>query len=200
MLKKNSYIPKILSKTTDGVDYISIIKPATELGKMLNSDYQHNIDTMFGNVVSIRRIMEYLNRDKYPSSFLTKPRLTKSDISIIKALTIKHIDNYWAFILYFMIKRVASDPKLIELMKNNSLEYAALDTGTVTDQIFNQEIMVKKHITKLSYYISCIRIISILVKEDKIHDNSYISSLLEMEVEGNFLDKISDLNNIVSIA
>ena len=200
MLKKNSYIPSILSNHQDGVDYISIVNPSTELGKMLAPEYTFEFDTVFGKVISIRRLMEYLNRDKYPSRFLSKSKLTHRDINEIKQCTIKHIENYWVYILYGVIKRISSDDKLISLIKDNDLDFVALDTKLVSDTLFDKEVSVKKHLTKFSYYVSCLRIVTDLIKSDKLNDNEHVSMLLDNEINGNFLNEVSKLNNVVSIA
>lgn len=200
LLKKNSYIPTILSDYEDGVDYISIVNPSTELGKMLSPEYSYEFKTIFGNVINLRRFMEYLNRDKYPSKFLTKAKLTKADITVIKKCKINHVKDYWIYILYGVIKRVSCDSKLIQLIKDNDIDYVALNTELVKDDLFDKEVSVKKHLTKYSYYVSCIRIVSNLIKEDKLEDMEYISMLLDNEIDGNFIDKIEQLNNVVSIA
>ncbi len=200
LLKKNSYIPSILQEHVDGQDYITIVNPTTELGKMLSPEHNFEFDTVFGKVINVRRLMEYINKDKYPSKFLTKPRLTKTDITLIKKCGIKHVKDYWVYILYGIIKRVSSDDKLLNMLKDNDLDFIALNTELVKDDLFTKEVSIKKHLTKFSYYISCLRIVSNIVKEGKIKDSEYISTILDNEINGNFVEKIEQLNNVVSIA
>ena len=197
MIKKNSYIPRIPLDSEDGVDYINILKPNTLLGELLKPDHVYQFDTVFGNVVSVRRVMEYINRVDYPIKFLTKKKLTHIDVKRIKKCEIKHVKHYWAFILYALIKRVSKDTKLKELMLNNTLEYVALDEGVIEEELFNKKIEVKKHLTKLSYYTSCIRIVDELLKTGKLDDNEYISKLLDNEVNGDFFNKLTNINKLV---
>lgn len=194
MLKNNSYLKTILKDSVDGVDYISVINPTTELGKLLRPDYLHTFDTVFGKVISIRRVMEFLNRVDYPIKFLTKCKLTSIDIKRIRKCEIKHIKNYWTYILYATIKRVSSDPKLIELMRNNTLDYVALGNEVVKEELFNQEIEVKKHFVKLSYYVSCLRIVDKLIKDGDLENKEIINELLDTEAGGNFMEKILAVN------
>lgn len=199
-LQAHNNIPTITSLQEDGVDYINLIKPTTPLGKMLNPDAVFKMNTIIGDVISLRRLMEYLNREDYPSAFLTKYRLTREEIKLIKKLKTKHIKDYWVYILYFIINRVSKDVKLIKLMQNNTLPFVALGNGTVKEELFNKEINVKSHISQLAYYVSCIRIVHGLIKEEKLNDKEYITKLLNDEVNGDFFEKLVELNKVVSVA
>ena len=194
-IKNNNKFQTIHSTHKDGVDYINIIKPKTRLGVLLNPDYPCNVNTLVGDAVSIRRLMEYLNKAAYPTIYLTKPKLSKGDILTIKKLKSKHIEHYWVIILYILLTRVREDVELRKLLEENTLEFAAVTETIKTEPFFNTTMEVKTHVTKLAYYLSCIRIASFLVNKGSIDDSDYIKSILDGEVNGDFFKYVSTLEH-----
>lgn len=194
-ITKMAYREKITTKDIDGVSYIEIISASTKLGRFLAPSHYIKLDTIFGHVVTMRRLMEFLTKDKYPFDLLHKYRLDNLDIKRIRALRNRHTPHYWVIVLYYLILRTRNDEFLRQLLKMNTLPFAATTVEKSNLPVVNSTITTRVSSPKLIPYIGCVRVVENLVKEDKLDDTGYIVKMLDDEVGGDFslvLEQIKD--------
>jgi len=197
IFKNNSYIKKISCNDVNGVDFLNILSSDTELGKFLNPDNITNIPTLFGDIASARRGMEFFNRIDYPINLVNKTKLNKKDIKTIKNLPIAHIPNYKIGILYLVYKMVKTNPKICELLKENSLDFVALTKVNIKDALVAVTATTHQHVYKLTHYISCVRIVSTILKESDDPDNTISKMFSELGLEF-FINEFKNINKMVS--
>ena len=71
----------ITQDMVEGKDYISLSTISkSSLGRSLAIGYNRKIDTMVGEVKSIRRFMEYVSTKNYPTKYLLQNKLKSPDI------------------------------------------------------------------------------------------------------------------------
>jgi len=103
--------PKGISADTID-DYINIKTTS------LDMDFNKPFNTVFGEVLSIRRALEFVTRPKMRAEHLTKPKFSKDDRNHIYS-QVTSLINYWALVGYVVIERLTQDDELQKLLLND---------------------------------------------------------------------------------
>ena len=163
----NDVVPRDTVVTTTNIDtqFINVAKYSrNDIGKKLAPGYPHSFGTIIGKVGNLRNVFDLASTVNYPLDLLGKKRLTASDINRIP-MQHKHNVNYWGIVAYFLLERIASDKPLMLAMKETNLEYIAVNITKTENWAGNGNVIIPNK--ALGKYLSIIRHISILIKEDK---------------------------------
>lgn len=164
ILSTTSYIP-------DGNDeYINVVRGSDSmLGRELAPSFEYSFKTIFGKIGSMRVGMDMVATPNYPMELVSKRHLTRKDIDTIPTKKI-NLPNYWAIVTYLLASRIQADPKLIEAIKNNDLEYTS--THSKATEAMSMVGVVCTPNLKMGRYLGIIRGISKLIKTDTFNDEN----------------------------
>lgn len=158
----------------EGRDYISLYSGSkTIIGKGLAFTSPRKFNTFIGEVSGIRRFVIYLSTKGLPMSFLTKGRYNKEDHLLVKSNEPLTLTNYWAIVCYALCERVRQDKPLVEMIKNNTLPLTVVHwkkNPKILNDIASKLVCVNQ--TKLAVYLSIVRNIEMLIKEDMFNSNN----------------------------
>ena len=184
MLNKIEF-PDVTGKE-EGKDYISLVSESNHiLGRALSINYNYLFKTLIGDVRSIGRFMQYISTKDYPYRLLMKGQFSNKDLGIIKKLPTIKLPNYWAIMAYAVCSRVNQDPKMQKWLRENTLPLT-IAKWVVRDK-YAPELSepVYMNITKLGNYLSIVKDIEKLLKEDKFIDANVIDLINSYKVEPN---------------
>jgi len=117
MMLLNTKQPAGISAATID-DYINIKTTS------LDMDFNKSLTTVFGDVATIRRALEFVTRPKMRAEHLMKPRFSKESRAHIYSQTAS-LTNYWALVGYVVIERITQDETLQELLASDKELIAA---------------------------------------------------------------------------
>lgn len=171
--RDTSFIP-IDASLVEGKDYINISNSSsTELGRSLSMYFNKSFHTMVGNVLSIKKFLQYVSTEGYPYELLIRRKFTSEDKELLRGLKTISLPNYWSIACYVTCTRVLQDPKLQKLIYNNKLPFTIIDTiqkdktGISISGAANTV-----NVFKLANYLAIIRDIENLIKSDSFNTNT----------------------------
>ncbi len=166
ILNNMNKVPTVSSLQKEGIDYINVSKHSeTELGKKLAYGHPIKTNTVFGKIGTIRSLMEFISTPNYPTELLSKQKLEPREIKRIPSKRIS-VPNYWAIVAYVICERIDQDDEVKELIKNNKLTYTSFNKKR-NDTLFDKEVVIGMPNHKMGRYLSIIRHIDTMLKEDK---------------------------------
>ena len=175
---------KFLEITPDmeeGRDYISLSTLSkSPLGRSLALGYNRKMNTVIGEVKSIRRFMEYVSTRNYPTKYLLQSKLKSSDIREIARLDTLTLPNYWGILAYITCKRVKEDKRVTELLKENTLPLTIVQ-WVEPDKEFKKlegNKLCLANVDKLAMYLAIIRDIEMYNKANLFYGEN-ITELVE---------------------
>lgn len=188
--KDNQEFLTITEDMEEGRDYISLYSGSkTIIGKGLSFTSPRKFNTFIGEVSGIRRFIIYLATKGLPMSFLTKGRYNKEDHLLVKSNEPLTLTNYWAIVCYALCERVRQDKQLVEMIKTNTLPLTIVNwkkNPKILNDIASKLVCVNQ--TKLAVYLSIVRNIEMLIKEDAFNSTN-INKLIKFYMR----DKEKDL-------
>lgn len=166
----DDFIPKanITDEMVEGTDYISLdTKSNSELGRLLSYNHPANFTTVFGNVGTIRSLMDYITIPGYPYELLSKARIKPEEKARIPKRRIS-VPNFWAIVTYIVCVRIKGDVKIIGMLKDKPENVPfTLGTRTVKTELFGNTVIVKQQVTKMSRYLGIIAHVEKLIKDNR---------------------------------
>lgn len=167
----------------EGKDFIDVSNyrktdgKRSTLGQLLAQNNCSHFTTPFGKVISMRTYSDFLTTPDYPLAFLDKLPNSKTDYKNIskKRLT---LPNYYALLTLGMIYKVRSVKKLQAILRKNTLPFTALIKGKESE-LWGKRIIVNGVDKKLARYVSIIRYVEEIVKQDRLFDEAYIKEFIE---------------------
>lgn len=154
-----------LDTDSDGVSFINVTNQGlTELGTRLAYGYPKITMTIFGPIGNVRNFMEAISTPGYPLKLLNKKRLKPNEIESIPKARIQ-VPNYWAAVAYVVCERIIQDPKLMSLIKKNTLPYTSIRSN-VKKILLGEEVKVVMVNEKMGRYLGIVRCIDKMIKED----------------------------------
>nr|DAR18478.1 MAG TPA: hypothetical protein [Caudoviricetes sp.] len=175
-----SFIP-ITPNMVEGKDYIAISTISKhKLGRALAIGYTTNFKTVAGNVVSVKRFMEYIGMKDYPTKYLMQSKMKTADIRAVNKLETVDVPNYWAILTYAVCKRIQKDLGVQKMIKENTLPYTIVKWDKIDEELQSIEGDKKclVNMEKYATYLGIIRDIESLIKSDTFNTET-ISNLIE---------------------
>ena len=167
----------ITQDMVEGKDYISLSTISkSSLGRSLAIGYNRKIDTMVGEVKSIRRFMEYVSTKNYPTKYLLQNKLKSPDIKTIAKLDTLTLPNYWGILAYITCKRVKEDERVLNLLKENTLPLTIVQWKQPDKDLKRLEgnKVCLANVDKLAVYLAIVRDIQTYVKSGLFYGNNII--------------------------
>ena len=138
-----SFIP-ITPNMVEGKDYIAISTISKhKLGRALAIGYTTNFKTVAGNVVSVKRFMEYIGMKDYPTKYLMQSKMKTADIRAVNKLETVDVPNYWAILTYAVCKRIQKDLGVQKMIKENTLPYTIVKWDKIDEELQSIESLNK---------------------------------------------------------
>lgn len=182
MLNKIEF-PDVTGKE-EGKDYISLVSESNHiLGRALSINYNYLFKTVIGEVRSIGRFMQYISTKDYPYRLLMKGQFSNKDLGIIKKLPTIKLPNYWAIMAYAICSRVAQDSKMQKWLKENTLPLTIAKWVVRDKYVPELSEPIYMNITKLGNYLSIVKDIEKLLKEDRFTDENVIDLINSYKVD-----------------
>lgn len=173
MLNKIEF-PDVTGKE-EGKDYISLVTESNHiLGRALSINYNYLFKTVIGEVRSIGKFMQYISTKDYPYRLLMKGQFSNKDLGIIKKLPTIKLPNYWAIMAYAISSRVAQDSKMQKWLRENALPLTIAKWVVRDKYVPELSEPIYMNITKLGNYLSIVKDIEKLLKEDRFTDENVI--------------------------
>lgn len=169
ILNNNCSVEAAKHNEEEGVDYINVSKNSiTDLGKQLSQGFPFEVKTVFGVAGSIRSALEYVSVPGYPQDILKLKYLNPKQIkSIPKNAKIK-VPNFGAIMAYVLCMRIKDDKQLKSMLRKNKLRFTAIETQP-PKELFGVMVEVSSVNQKLGRYLSAIRYIEQLIKENRFN-------------------------------
>lgn len=151
-------------------------KSKTELGKALSPLTPTSTKLFCGEVGCIKTFMQAIKNKNFPLEFLPKRRINYSELAKIPKSK-SMVPNYWALVAYAVVERIKQDKKTAEMLKMNTLELTCL--GEPRDaEFFGSIIKISNVNIKMALYISILRNIEIMLKEDRFYKKEEIDKFI----------------------
>lgn len=180
-LSQLSYV-KDFNIQDDGKTFINIgSKAETELGRLLSwTSPIKDLYTIYGKVGTIRNFSDAITVKGFPVEYMGMARIPKDILEkhVFQNTSKKlSIPNYWSLIAYVTAESIRARKNLVELIKNNDLDYACV-TEKRKATVFGTEIVIPSTIRQMIYYVGIVRGLTELVKADKIYDNAAVGQFI----------------------
>jgi len=151
-------------------DYINI--KATSL----DMDFTKPFNTVFGEVLSIRRALDFVTRPKMRTEHLTKPKFSKDDRNHIYS-QVTSLVNYWALVGYVVIERLTQDERLQKLLLNDK---ELISADVTSNRTFRGETTVVTMDVSNAMYLGVVREVVKCFREMADADEEERSTVFEI--------------------
>lgn len=148
----------------------------SELGQKLAPEYPWQFETIFGTVGTVKNLMDFISKPKYPFELLAKKTLSEKDLKRVPFKSIA-IPNYWAVVAYGIYQRILSDASLMEAIRENTLEYGVFSSQGKR-MFFGREIPVMLPNVKMGRYLAIIRYIDKFIKDGTFNDEAFMEKFI----------------------
>lgn len=178
ILKDMNRLNNMVFGEKEGERMVNIsIKSDVELGRLLSPMWTTHTMLFCGRVAKLKTFMEAIRTPNYPVMFLDKEFLSKEDIMSIPQEKV-HLPNFWAIVASAVVERVRQDKKLTDMLKVNNLEFTILRKPKEIEYA-GRLIEMSLVDTKMANYVSIIRHIELMIKEETFGDKNKTNEFIE---------------------
>lgn len=177
ILSQMSKLNNLMLGEKEGERIVNISSSSeVELGRLLAPMWTSNTLLFCGRVAKIKTYMEAIRTPGYPLEYLEKTKFTTEDIKKIPKEK-AYLPNYWALVALGVVERVRQDKKLAQMLKVNNLEFTLLDKPKRFE--FDNRVMEMSLVdTKLRNYVSIIRHIELMIKQETFNDKEVVAKFI----------------------
>jgi len=187
---------QITMNDIEGKDYINISTYSKiKVGKQLAPGYPTSFKTILGTTGSIRNALSFLTIKGFPVKLIGKKRLTSYDVKSLQTKESVKIDNYKAYLIYFISLRILNDPELLEALKKLPKDIKFTSFNTCTDKIL--DCKSRLYNSNQNMYCDVVTELFALIQDDKF-DNTSIQKFV-IDNKSKDIELFTCLPNPVSI-